>query len=112
MSRGYGSLQRRILEVLADGQSRTTLRLVADAYGVLGEDGVARVSDAQLVSARRALRSLHKKGAVKCRWHRLGKIWEQHNPDELHPPVLSNRQIAQILGCSEATVRRDLASRD
>ncbi len=87
--------------------------LAADAYDITpGDDGIRRVSDAQLVSVRRALRSLSKKGAVEYRWHRLGKIWQQLNPDEPHKPVLSNRQIAQITGCSEATTRRDLAERD
>jgi len=111
MSRGYGSLQRRILEVVADGLVRTTARLAADAYDVKpSEDGITRLSDAQLVTVRRALRSLTKKGSVRYRWHRLGKIWERCDPSE-QKPVLSNRQIAQILDCSEATVRRDTAGK-
>jgi hypothetical protein len=67
MSRGYGIVQRRLLAVFQEATSQPidTITLAARAYGVTPDrDGIMMVSDAQLVTVRRALRNFAKKGAI------------------------------------------------
>ena len=66
MNRGYGALQRKLLAILnAEDRVFETYTLVADAYDVkTDEDGLRRISAAQMSGARRALRGLVRDGAV------------------------------------------------
>jgi hypothetical protein len=64
--RGYGALQRRLLAILnAEDRVFETYTLVADAFDVKAdEDGLRKISTAQMSAARRALRGLVRDGAV------------------------------------------------
>jgi hypothetical protein len=64
--RGYGALQRRLLAILnAEDRVFETYTLVADAFDVKAdEDGLRRISMAQMSAVRRALRGLVRDGAV------------------------------------------------
>jgi hypothetical protein len=64
--RGYGALQRRLLAILiAEDRVFETYTLVADAFDVkAGEDGLRRISGAEMSAVRRALRGLVSDGAV------------------------------------------------
>jgi hypothetical protein len=66
LSRQYGALQRKLLAILtADDRVFETYSLVADAFDVkTDEDGLRRISMAQMSAVRRALRGLVRAGAV------------------------------------------------
>ena len=66
MSRRFGALQRKLLAILtAEDRVFETYSLVADAFGVkTDEDGLRRISMAQMSAVRRALRGLVRGGAV------------------------------------------------
>jgi hypothetical protein len=65
-SRAYGALQRKLLAILnAEDRVFETYTLVADAFDVKAdENGLPRISTAQMSAARRALRGLVRDGAV------------------------------------------------
>jgi hypothetical protein len=66
LSRRFGALQRKLLAILtAEDRVFETYSLVADAFGVkTDEDGLRRISMAQMSAVRRALRGLVRGGAV------------------------------------------------
>jgi hypothetical protein len=66
LSRRYGALQRKLLAILtAEDRVFETYSLVADAFDVkTDEDGLRRISIAQMSAVRRALRGLVRDGAV------------------------------------------------
>ena len=66
MSRRYGALQRKLLAILtAEDRVFETYSLVADAFDVkTDEDGLRRISIAQMSAVRRALRGLVRDGVV------------------------------------------------
>ena len=66
MWRSFGALQRKLLAILtAEDRVFETYSLVADAFGVkTDEDGLRRISMAQMSALRRALRGLVRDAAV------------------------------------------------
>jgi hypothetical protein len=71
MSRGHGTLQRALLTLIRANRYLTTFELTGMVFNIQ-PDAQNRVvlSDAQLVSVRRALASLAKEGLI-VPWHRL-----------------------------------------
>jgi hypothetical protein len=111
MSRGLGSVQRRLLALLEKADHPlSTYELAADVYlvGLLDED--AMLSPAQVAAVSRALVALVKKGRVKrqrrehpdgqMRWgapELIERAWKEGT---------SSRAIARSLGVSHVTVRK------
>jgi hypothetical protein len=80
MSRGPGTIQRRLVEILErDQKLLDTFELAARAYDLSSNDqGRITLSDPQLVAVRRALRGLVRKGAIADlgrNWHNGRKRW-------------------------------------
>ena len=70
MSRGHGKVERAVLEVLAKHKLVNTFTIAAAVYLIQpNEQGSRIMTDAQLVSVRRALRKLEACGAA-VRVHR------------------------------------------
>jgi hypothetical protein len=66
MSRGLGRVQRKLLELLADGEHHGSLHLARDVYSIpFNNDGWQIVSNSRSAAIRRALRALAKAGLVE-----------------------------------------------
>src|SRR5262245_22290720 len=89
MSRGFGSVQRRILELIGDDTEPVrTFDLVADVYDIPPDpgDGYRYFDDAQIASVRRALAKLRRAGLLagsrgyndrQERWARPARMAEE-----------------------------------
>jgi hypothetical protein len=111
MSRGRGSLQRRLLAVLSEAlRSVDTFELAALAYELEPDaNGHIEVTDSQLASVKRALASLARDGAVVplFRKHPTGrKAWTtpEHAAAYSNDRARSNRHFANEIGVHHATV--------
>jgi hypothetical protein len=63
MSRGFGHIERAILQILTEGYVLDSLQLAAMVFERQpNDDGVCIVTPAEIVSVRRAARHLHRKG--------------------------------------------------
>jgi hypothetical protein len=77
MSKGPGHIQRELLAILGrHSHCVDTFDLAAEVYALQpGEDGVTMLSDAHLVSVRRALRGLQRARKVYRLGHDKRRLW-------------------------------------
>jgi hypothetical protein len=102
MSRGYGALQRKLLAILnAEDRVFETYTLVADAYDVkTDEDGLRRISTAQMSGARRALRGLVRDGAaidLGRRYPNTRRLWCSRRTELLHEIERKREAIGALI---------------
>jgi hypothetical protein len=107
MSKGHGSVQRRVLEALERfDEPISTIMLAMFAYGLYGDEAYLAITEAQLTAVRRALNSLCAGGLVDAgpRGSNGSRFWRRSTSTALFPK--SNRQIAREIGISHVTVGR------
>ena len=113
MSKGYGAVQRRVLETLErTGACGSTLLLAMAAYGLRGDLGYRSITETQLAAVRRALAGLCKAGLVVAgpRGSNGSRYWRASASTEPFPK--SNRLLAREIGVSHVTVCRARAKLD
>src|SRR5919199_6391488 len=103
MSRGFGRVQRAVMDVLNAGRAVTSFELAAKVYGTASEPGGGPcVTKAQRSAVRRALASLQQRGlAFQCGRNRLGRaVWMTREQAEAHPDL-----IPEMLGTRSSVER-------
>jgi hypothetical protein len=101
MSRGFGKIERAILDVLEnDDRLIDTFTLAAIAFDLAACDGKIVVTDAQLVSARRALRSLEARGKVFAvmRGHNKRSYWANERLGLWHAVRQGQQKTVELAG--------------
>jgi hypothetical protein len=101
MSRGFGKIERAILDVLEkDDRLVDTFTLAAIAFGLAACDGKIVVTDAQLVSVRRALRSLEARGKAFAvmRGHNKRAYWANERLGLWHAVRQGQQRTADLAG--------------
>ncbi len=103
MSRGFGRVQRSVMDVLSRGSGFTSFDLTVQLYGVVTPpDGRCSVSNAQRTAVRRALSSLQRRGlAFQCgRTHQGRAVWMTREQAERYaenmPAVLGTQGFAVL----------------
>lgn len=78
MSRGFGTIQRAIIDALAGGEAIGTLDLICVAYKIEpnADDGVQYFNSAQHAAVRRALIGLEKQGLVSRAGRERSVLWQ------------------------------------
>ena len=102
MSRGFGRVQRALMDVLNAGRAVTSFELAAKVYGTIGEPGgEPSVTRAQRSAVRCALASLRRRGLVfQCGRNRMGRaVWTTRQLAEAYadliPDMLGTRSSVQ-----------------
>src|ERR671933_1817620 len=102
MSRGFGKVQRSVMDALSRSSGLTSFDLAAHVYGAITlPDNKWTVGNAQRAGVRRALASLQRRGlAFQCgRTHQGRAVWMTREQVEHHaesmPAVLGTRSAVR-----------------